>query len=182
MKVIRNLFLAVITVIGFSIIPADAQSFAAASKPERSLNEQVYRRLKGMINANVFDFVDWEINGSTVTLTGKVYTIGTRRDAANQVKDLPGVTTVINNIQQLPASPYDDRIREAAYAEFSSRGPAQYFGHPNPDVRIIVENGRLTLEGYVTSKRHGDTLNILANSIPGVFSVTNNLRIGERRF
>jgi osmotically-inducible protein OsmY len=181
MKLVRNLFLAVITLIGFSFITADAQSFAA-SKPERSLNEQVYRQLKGLVNANVFDFIDWEINGNTVTLTGKVYSLGTRRNAAARVKDIAGITEVINNIQELPPSPYDDRIREQAYAEFTSRGPAQYFGYPDPDVRIIVENGRLTLEGYVTKKGHSDTLNILANSIPGVFTVTNNLRIGERRF
>ena len=182
MNVIRSLFLAVLTLAGFSFMsPVSAQSFAS-STPERSLNEQVYHRLKGLMRSTVFDFVDWKISGGTVTLTGKVYTLGTKSDAALRVKDIPGVTRVVNNIQQLPPSPYDDRIREEAYAEFTSRGPAQYFGDPDPDVRIIVENGRLTLEGYVTKKAHSDTLNILANSISGVFSVTNNLRVGERRF
>src|SRR6476469_4201689 len=87
MKVVRNLFLAVIALIGFSFISADAQSFVS-SKPERSLNEKVYHQLKGMPNANVFDFVSWQVNGSTVTLTGKVYSLGTKRDAAARVKDI----------------------------------------------------------------------------------------------
>jgi hypothetical protein len=89
---------------------------------------------------------------------------------------------VVNHIEELPPSPMDDRIRREAYLTFLQTGPAQYFGHPNPDVRIIVKNGRLTLEGYVNSRSESDTLNVLAHGVSGVFEVTNNLVIGKRRF
>lgn len=181
MRSARTAFLALITIVGFSFVTADAQSFAA-SRPARSMDEQVYRKLKGLPNANVFDHIDWEINGSTVTLTGKVLSLGTKSTAARLVADIPGVSNVVNNIETLSLSPMDDRIRAQALAEFTTRGPAQYFGHPNPDVRIVVENGRLTLEGYVARKSDSDTLNILAHGISGVFTVTNNLVVGERKF
>jgi len=146
------------------------------------MDEQVYRKLKYLANTNVFDHITWQVNGSTVVLSGKVYTLGTIRDAATAVRSIDGITEVVNNIQELPPSPFDDRIRRAALAEFTSRAQAQYFGHPGPDVHIIVENGRITLEGYVARKSDSNTLNILANGIPGVFKVTNNLIVGERRF
>ena len=181
MKVVRNLFLAVITLVGFSFITADAQSFVS-SKPERSLNERVYRSLRYLSRSNTFDYIDYEINGGTVTLTGKVITLGTKREAAASVRDVAGVTNVINNIQELPPSGYDDRIRRMALLEFTNRGPGQYFSERAPDVHIIVENGRITLKGNVARKSDSDLLNILANGIPGVFRVTNDLVVGEREF
>ncbi|HVF46760.1 MAG TPA: BON domain-containing protein, partial [Pyrinomonadaceae bacterium] len=62
------------------------------------------------------------------------------------------------------------------------RGPAQYFSDRNPDVRIIVENGRMTLEGVVSSRSDSNTLNILAHGINGVFEVTNNMVVGKRAY
>lgn len=146
------------------------------------MDEQVYWKLKGLPNANVFDYITWNINGGTVTLSGKVLTLGTRRAAENLVKDIPGVSNVVNNIEELPPSPSDNRIRRAALIAFTSHGPAQYFGEPNPQVHIIVEHGRMALEGYVARRADSNLLNILANGIPGVFEVDNNLVVGERRF
>jgi hyperosmotically inducible protein len=145
-----------------------------------SIDNQVYHKMRGLTYYNTFDYITWQVNGSTVTLTGKTFTLGTKDEAARAIKDIPGVTQVVNNIEQLPASPMDDRIRREALREIESRGPGQYFGYPNPDVHIIVENGRITLEGYVSRKSDSDLLNILANGITGVFEVTNNLKIGER--
>ena len=181
MRAIRNYLFIAIAIIGFTFVSTNAQSFAS-SKPARSVDEQVYHKLRGLIHYNVFDNIEWQVNGNIVTLTGKVHSLGTKSEAARSVKDIEGVTEVINNIQDLPPSPMDDRIRRAALISFTNGGPAQYFGEPNPDVRIIVENGRMALEGYVSRQSDSNLLNVLANGINGVFQVTNNLKVGERRF
>ncbi|MFL6373533.1 MAG: BON domain-containing protein [Pyrinomonadaceae bacterium] len=172
MRSIRSLFLAAIAVVGIFGTAALAQS--------GSIDNQIYHKVRGLTYYNTFDYITWQVNGSTVTLNGKVATLGTRSEAARAVKDIPGVREVVNNIEELPPSSFDDQIRRRALFEFTQHGPGQYFGWPNPDVHIIVENGRMTLEGYVARKSDSDMLNILANGIQGVFEVTNNLKIGER--
>ncbi len=181
MSKLRPFLFALAAVIGFSFVTANAQGFATSNNNSRSIDEQIYHKLKGA-DQTVFDHITWQVNGSTVTLSGKAYSLGIISRSESIVKDIPGITGVVNNIEQLPGSPMDDRIRRAALAEFESRGPSQYFGYPNPDVHVIVENGRVTLEGYVARKSDSDLLNILANGVSGVFQVTNNLVIGERKF
>jgi osmotically-inducible protein OsmY len=181
MRKVRSFLFATIAVIGISVIGASAQDYVrtAAASP-KPLEQQVYKKLRGLTNYNVFDNITATANGSVVMLEGKVITLGTKRQAENVVKGIQGVTEVVNNIEELPPSPADDRIRRAAYLTFVNRGPAQYFSTINPDVRIIVENGRITLEGYVYRESDSNMLNILANGISGVFEVTNNLVIGKR--
>lgn len=172
MRSVRSLFLATLAIVGIFGTVALAQS--------ASIDNQVYHKIRGLTYYNTFDYITWQVNGSTVTLSGKTITLGTRSEAARAVKDIPGVRQVINNIEELPASSVDDRIRREALREFTDRGPGQYFAWRNPDVHIIVENGRITLEGFVVRKSDSDLLNILANGISGVFQVTNNLKVGER--
>ena len=148
-------------------------------RPERTLEQQIYRKLIYLPYYNVFDHITFQLNGDTVVLNGKVNSLGTKRDAASAIKNLPGVGKVINNIEELPPSPYDNRIRREALLTFASHGPGQYFSEINPDVRIIVENGRITLEGYVWQSGDSNLLNVLANGISGVFSVQNNLVVGR---
>jgi hyperosmotically inducible protein len=152
------------------------------AKPERTVEQKVFRTLLSLPRYGVFDFIQYEIQGSTVVLSGKVITLGTKRDAENAVKHISGITNVVNNIEELPIGSFDNDIRRAAYATFVDRGPAQYFSTLRPDVRIIVENGRITLEGYVARRSDSNTLNILAHGIGNVFSVKNNLVVGERTF
>jgi osmotically-inducible protein OsmY len=152
---------------------------ARASGDDRSLEQRIYKRLLGLTEYGVFDHITFTLEGSTVVLEGKVASNGTRNDAVRELKNLPGVTSVVNNIEQLPNSPFDDQIRERALIAFANSGAAQYFATPRPEVRIIVENGRLTLEGYVNNKSHSDVLNILAHGIQGVFTVQNNLIVGR---
>jgi hypothetical protein len=85
---------------------------------------------------------------------------------------------VVNRIENLPPSSFDDAIRARLVRTFDNTGGVSgYLREPNPSVRIIVENGRVTLEGYVNNRGTANLMNILANGIPGVFSVTNNLVI-----
>lgn len=180
---VRTFFAIIFSIAAFSLISVNAQDYSYASKTSvKTIEQKVGKELRKLPRYSVFDHIDFNVNGSTVTLTGKTYSLGTKRDAVNFIKDVDGVTNVIDNIQELPPSPFDDRIRREAFRSFTSRGPAQYFSEINPDVRIIVENGRLTLEGYVTRESDSNLLNLLANGISGVFKVTNNLVVGKRQY
>lgn len=180
MNRIKKYFALSFAVIAFSIVGFNADTFAApVEKPERSIAQQVNSKLRGLMRYGVFDNITYEVNGDTVVLSGKTITLGTKNEAARAVKDIKGVSSVVNNIEELPIGSFDNQIRRAAYVTFVSRGPAQYFSEINPDVRIIVENGRMTLEGFVSSKSDSNLLNILAHGINGVFEVTNNLVVGR---
>ncbi len=173
-------FLALLALtIVMSIGSVSAQYFT--SGPPRSMEQQIHRKLVNLPNYGVFDYITFHIDGSVLTLEGKVNSIGTKDDAARAVRKMPGITQVVNNIEQLPASPFDNDIRRHALRVFEQAGPAQYFATPRPDVSIIVENGRLTLEGYVHSRADSNMLNVLANGIEGVFKVENNLIVGNDR-
>lgn len=163
----------------FAIMIALAVGGAEAQSKTKTIEQQVRSAILKAPNYGVFDIIKYDIDGSTVTLTGKVYSLGTKTDAARRIKRIEGVTEVINNIENLPPSPFDDDIRRAALRTFGQRGLGRYFWPTNPDVRIIVDGGRITLEGYVYSKGDRDALNIYANGISGVFEVTNNLMVGK---
>jgi hyperosmotically inducible protein len=149
-------------------------------KATSTVEQQVYRKIVNLPRYSVFDFINFDVKGDTVVLSGKVYSFGTKSDAAREVKDVPGVARVVNNIQQLPASPFDDQIRRSMLRRFDNGGLGRYLSEMRPDMRIIVENGRVTLEGYVANKADSDRANIYANGVSGVFDVQNNLVVGKR--
>ncbi|MEQ1923082.1 MAG: BON domain-containing protein [Pyrinomonadaceae bacterium] len=180
MKKITSIFVLIFTFAALSAVSVTAQSFAP--KASLTIEQKVNKELRKLPRYSVFDHIAVSVNGSTVTLSGKVYSLGTKNQAARFVKDIDGVSEVINNIDELSPSSFDDRIRREALRTFTGRGPGQYFSEINPEVRIIVDRGRITLEGFVYRKADSDTLNILANGINGVFEVTNNLIVGKRDY
>jgi len=148
---------------------------------DTNISQKVRKELVTLPYYGVFDNLEYSINGGTVTLLGQVVRPTTKDDAAGRVRRIPGVTNVINNIQVLPLSPNDDRIRAATYrAIFREPGLQKYSMGADPSVHIIVANGHVTLEGYVLNRGDRDLANIRANQVPGVFSVTNNLKVGGR--
>src|SRR6266513_2980262 len=103
-----------------------------------------------------------------------------KSDAENVVKRIEGVEHVDNQIKVLPTSPNDDRIRRAVYrAIYGNEVLSQYALRAVPPIHIIVENGNVTLEGVVARQMDKQIAEMQAKSVPGVFSVTNNLRIEE---
>ncbi len=129
----------------------------------------------------VFDNLAYRVNGSTVTLLGQVTRPTLKSDAANVVKNIEGVERVDNQIHVLPPSPMDDRLRIAEYRAIYGQPPLdRYALQAVPQIHIIVENGRVTLEGIADSQSDKDMANIRANAVPGVFSVVNNLRVEKR--
>ncbi len=126
----------------------------------------------------VFDNLSFQINGRTVTLLGQVVNPVVKSDAGNVVKRIEGVDNVVNNIEVLPPSPMDERIRRAVFHSIYSYGPLlRYANMSVPPIHIIVKGGRVTLEGVVDSEGDKNLAGIRANQVPGTFQVTNNLRV-----
>jgi hyperosmotically inducible periplasmic protein len=129
---------------------------------------------------SVFDNLEYRVDGSTVTLMGQVIsTHGVIKDDAEAaVKKIEGVDKVVNNIEILPPSPDDDQIRFAEYRAIYSFPSLQKYGFQAVSaIHIIVKGGHVTLEGVVDNQADKDAANIRANSVPNVFSVTNNLKV-----
>ena len=126
----------------------------------------------------IWDWLAFRVNGSTVELLGDANSPGLRRDAVNSVKHIEGVEKVIDHINELPPSPMDDRIRhQVARAIFSFDGLSRYSWSAVPSIHIIVKGGRVRLEGVVDNQPDKDLIGLRANQVPGVFQVTNNLRV-----
>ncbi len=157
-------------------VTAPAQSDQAAWNAR--LTKQVRKELVTLPYYGVFDNLAYEVNGETVVLHGQVVRALTRKDAERRVAKIEGVERVVNNIQVLPLSSFDDSIRARTYrAVFRSGSLYRYARGTNPSIHIIVNRGHVTLEGVVSNKMDSQLAYMAANGVPGVFSVTNNLRV-----
>jgi hyperosmotically inducible protein len=152
-------------------------AFVAGPAGEARIAQQVRHELLMLPYYTIFDDLAFRVDGSTVTLMGAVTNPVLKSDAENVVKKIEGVTQVINNIKVLPLSPMDWQIRKAEFrAIYGDPMIGDRYGHQAlPSIHIIVDNGHVTLEGVVASEADKNLINIRANSVPGVFSVTNNL-------
>jgi hyperosmotically inducible protein len=146
----------------------------------RSLPDEVRHQLVTLPYYSVFDDLGYNVNNGVVTLYGAVRQPWLKSDAERAVKHISGVTQVVNNIKVLPLSPMDDRIRRAEYrAVFGFGSLYRYAMGANPSVHIIVDNGHVTLTGVVANEGDKNIAYIRANGVPGVFSVTNDLRVAN---
>ncbi len=155
-----------------------ADPFQLATKIRQELVTQPYY--------SIFDNLRFRIDGPKVTLLGEVWWPNLKKSAERVVANLEGVTSVENQIEVLPTSFYDDRLRLAtARALFSHPVLSKYvwpgvsFGllPYRSDIHILVKNGHVTLEGVVLRKTDSDVASLVANHVHGVFSVTNNLHV-----
>lgn len=181
MKLIK-LFLAISLVLGvISVVPSFGQSFTSAGST-RAIEDQVRRKILRLPRYEIFDAIGYQVNGDTVTLNGKVRNAVNRKDAERSVAKIPGVNHVVNNIEILPLGSFDDSIRVRLYQTLSrSGGLSRYLWPNNPSVRLIVDGGHVSLEGFVSNRGDYNTMNILAHGVSGVFSVSNNLIIDKER-
>jgi hyperosmotically inducible periplasmic protein len=144
-----------------------------------SLADEVRHELVMLPLLGVFDSLAFSIEDpSTVVLSGQVLRPILKSDAELAVKRLTGVSKVVNNIEVLPLSPFDDAIRVRTYrAIYSTPGFEKYAIQAVSPIRIIVKNGNITLLGAIGSQMDKTMAEMAARSIPGVFSVTDNLTI-----
>lgn len=179
MKTIMNKIMAFAAI----LMIATSAAIAAPTTNEQVLNNQqvakkVRRELVTLPYYGVFDNLAYKVEGDTVTLYGQVVRPTTRQDAERRVAKIAGVKNVINHIEVLPLSRFDDDIRiRTYYTVFRTGSLYRYAMGANPSIHIVVNNGRVTLEGVVANKMDSQLAYMAARSVPGVFSVTNNLRV-----
>jgi len=158
---------------------AKADTHTVAAEADRSsleLARKVRRELVTLPFLSVFDNLSYSIDNGSVTLSGQTIRPTIRTSAENVVKRLEGVSKVVNRIEVLPLSPFDDRIRLAAARAVYGYPALQRYGlGANPSIRIIVRNGDITLEGVVASEFDRNLVFLRANGVPFAFKVTNNL-------
>jgi hyperosmotically inducible protein len=154
-------------------------AFVAGPADEARIMREVRHQLLTLPYYGVFDDLAFQIDGATVTLLGATPQPVLKSDAVNAVKHVEGVERVIDKIELLPVSPMDDRIRIAEFRAIygDSALSTRYAYRSVPPIHIIVKNGHVTLEGVVANQMDKDIVNVRANSVSGVFSVTNNLQV-----
>ena len=157
-----------------------AGSVLADSPARERLEREVRHELVMLPFYGVFDNFAFKVDGYKVTLLGQVTRPTLKTDAERVVKGIEGVESVDNQIEVLPLSPNDDRIRLAVYrAIYRHTALNRYELRAVPPIHIIVRNGNVTLEGAVSGEMDKNIANIRAHSVSGVFSVTNNLRVDK---
>lgn len=155
-----------------------SQSSAADQRAQERTSREVYHELVTLPQLSIFDNLSYKVDGSTVTLLGQVRNPVLKDDAERAVKGIEGVQKIDNQIQILPPSPNDDRIRrQVARAIFNDDRLFPYSMGSLPSIHIIVNGGHVDLEGVVNNQGDKNEAGIRTNSVPGVFSVQNNLRV-----
>ena len=157
-----------------------AQDAQPSSKSQERIVKEVRHELLMLPYFGVFDYIAFKVNGSTVTLLGQVVRPTLKSDAENAIKHIEGVEKVENQIEVLPPSPMDDRLRLQLFRAIYQEPALQKYelGVQKP-IRIIVKNGHVTLEGVVDNEADKNLAGVRANSVPGIFSVANNLQVSK---
>jgi hypothetical protein len=183
--------------------PSDAQQQAMVK-----LAEAVRKQIVTNPQYGVFDFIHFAIKGNDVILRGQASRPILKSSLENSVKRIPGVGSVKNEIEVLPLSPNDDRIRAAVYraiygpgstlqrytanrgfgARLDQNSIARRAGGITNDppigwhaIHIIVNNGNVTLAGVVDSSGDLAIAGMRANMVSGVFSVDNDLQVAGKQ-
>ena len=145
----------------------------------KRLENAIFQELMTLPYYGVFDNLAFAVEkGGVVRLLGHTIRPTLKSDAERRIKDLSGVEQVINEIEVLPTSPGDDRIRLAIARNIYRTDALERYGFQvNPSIHIIVKNGRVTLEGVVDNAGDKTIAGMKAREVGGVFEVTNNLRV-----
>ncbi|MBN2242466.1 MAG: BON domain-containing protein [Acidobacteria bacterium] len=157
-----------------------AKDPAGTNRQAQSLAEQVRYKVITLPFLSVFDNINFTVQDeNTVVLGGEVLRPTLKTDAEAVVRGMPGVKEVVNNIEVMPFSLYDDSIRLKTYRAIYLRdGFEKYAVQALLPIRIIVKNGNITLEGFVGTEMDKKLAAMSARLVPGAFSVTDNLKIG----
>ena len=159
-------------------VDAWAQNQAVSPKAEERIQKEVRHEILMLPYFSVFDYLAFKVDGYNVTLIGAVTRPVTKSDAENAVKRIEGVEKVDNQIEVLPPSPSDDRLRIRLYRAIYGFPSLQRYALPViKPIRIVVNSGRVRLEGVVDSEGDKNVAGIRANSVSGIFEVKNNLQV-----
>lgn len=193
LKLLKKLMIVFLFLISFAPATTNAQEVqvrlgASATAAERqaqvNLGEEIRRRLVTQPFYDVFDWLEGELReDGTLVLRGAVTRPTLKTGAERIVGDLAGVKRVVNEIEVLPVSPYDDRLRNRIYrAIYNFNSPLyRYAVRAVPPIHILVNRGRVTLKGTVATAQESRLAEIYARQVPGTFEVKNELRVEQER-
>jgi hyperosmotically inducible periplasmic protein len=159
---------------------AGRNAFATTEPQDAGIVKEVRHELRMLPYYGVFDWLEFVVQpDNTVVLRGQVVRPTTKSDAEARVSKIDGVSKVINEIEVLPASPQDDRLRRALYRElYGWNSPLfRYATQSVPPIHIIVNRGRAVLKGVVANKGDAQLAYMRARSVPGLFDVKSELMI-----
>ena len=149
---------------------------ALAKTENLQMFRDVQRQVLRYPHFTIFDSVNTQIDNGVVTLTGKVTMPYKRDDIAQRVSKIAGVQRVDNRIDVLPVSQFDDELRVAiARAIYRDPAFAGFASMINPPIHVIVDRGRVTLEGVVNSEVDRMIARSIASSF-NAFQVKNELK------
>ena len=165
---------ALVLVLGLAALPA----LASAATDLTPLERQVRHELVLLPYHNLFDNLEFQVNGDQVKLSGQVVRPTTKTAAERVVAKLEGVSSVDNRIEVLPLSTHDSQVRySVARAIYGSPMLSRYGLGARPNIHIIVNRGNVTLKGVVARESEKNVAFLQANGVSGVFSVTNDLQV-----
>lgn len=158
------------------LIAAAPGTAAAQDRFDARIATEISRQINQYPQFTIFDYVSGTVENGVVTLTGKVTMPFKKNDIGRKASEIRGVREVLNNIDVLPVSPYDEELRlRIARAIYGNSAFWQYGARANPPIHIIVERGHVTLAGVVNSNVDRMLARSLATGF-GELSVTNDLR------
>jgi hyperosmotically inducible periplasmic protein len=174
----RRMLIVVVALLALASLGITQDREQPSAKAQERIIREVRHELLMLPYFGVFDYIAFKVDGYNVTLLGQVVRPSLKSDAENAVKHIEGVEKVDNQIEVLPPSPMDDRLRLTLYrAIYGYPALEKYALGVQKPIRIIVKNGRVTLEGVVDSEADKNSAGLRANGVPGVFSVINNLQV-----
>ena len=154
------------------------QNSQPSDKAVQRVQKEVRHELIMLPYLDVFDNLAFKVDGYNVTLYGSVTKPTLKSDAERVVKSIEGVEKVDNQIEVLPPSPMDDRLRRQLFRAIYGYPSLERYAMPvNKPIRIIVKGGHVKLEGVVDNEADKNVAGIRAKGVSGIFSVDNNLEV-----
>jgi osmotically-inducible protein OsmY len=195
---VRHTAIAVAGALMLASAGAGAQSLGA-----RETTQSVQRALERLPYYGVFDFMAFNVDRGTVTLTGYAYHGSLKSAAESATRRVSGVDEIANRVELLPASQNDDRIRWATFYRIYSDAFLSRYAPGGPDqirrelydsrrfpgmhqplgmyaIHIVVRNGHTTLFGVVDNKGDRQIAETRAREVTGVFSVENEIEVAKK--
>jgi|SRR5688572_23847282 len=161
--------------VAFVVLLSSAPAWAAQRE-----NLQIFKDVQQQVlrypHFTIFDSVSSQIDNGVLTLTGKVTMPYKRTDIERRLRNVEGIQTIRNNIEVLPVSQFDNELRyDIARAIYRHPSLQMYALGVNPPIHVIVEHGRVTLEGVVNSNLDRVLARSIASSFPA-FEIKNELK------
>lgn len=158
---------------------AAVAAFAAGTVPDAALQAKAVHEIRMYSRYSIFDNINVRVANGNIELVGQVSEPYKKQDLRRIMQHIPGVTSVTNDLEVLPLSPMDNRIRwQVARAIYGDPVLSRYAMQAIGPIHIIVANGHVTLEGVVHTEMERNVAAIRANGVGLSFGqVVNNLRV-----